>query len=170
MAKPASAGLLCYRRDPDGGLEVLLAHPGGPFFARKDAGAWGIPKGIVNEGEDLLMAARREFAEEIGWTLDEEVSFLNLGSIRMKSGKIVHAWAFESDRQVTPELSGTSVFTLEWPPRSGRRQTFQEIDRAEFFALSAAMEKIIEAQKPFLERLVAILASSKAGGRLDGQK
>jgi predicted NUDIX family NTP pyrophosphohydrolase len=158
MAKLISAGLLCYRQHPAGPAEVLLAHPGGPFFARQDAGAWSIPKGLVHEGEDLLAAARREFTEELGWAAPEEqAAFIPLGWIRMKSGKTVHAWAFASTLDVLPDLAGTSVFTLEWPPRSGRQQTFPEIDRADFFALPQAAEKILAAQQPFLERLEAAL-------------
>jgi predicted NUDIX family NTP pyrophosphohydrolase len=154
MAKLISAGLLCYRHNAQGAIEVLLAHPGGPFFARKDAGAWGIPKGLANEGEDLLLAARREFTEELGWLPPKEhAAFIPLGSIRMKSGKTVHAWGFASDRAEPPDLAGTSVFTLEWPPKSGREQTFPEIDRAEFFGLAEAAGKILPAQRPFLDRL-----------------
>jgi predicted NUDIX family NTP pyrophosphohydrolase len=153
MAKTISAGLLCYRHARDGALEVLLAHPGGPFFARKDAQAWGIPKGIVNEGEDLLAAARREFEEELGWVARAAVDYVALGSVRMKSGKTVHAWAFARAATGGPKLAGTSVFTLEWPPKSGRQQTFPEIDRAEFFGLAQAAEKILVAQLPFLDRL-----------------
>jgi predicted NUDIX family NTP pyrophosphohydrolase len=154
-AKLISAGLLCYRRGREGVLEVLLAHPGGPYFARKDLGAWGIPKGIVNEGEDLLTAARREFEEELGWPADgePEADYIALGWIRMKSGKTVHAWGWQSDRPEPPDLSGTSEFSLEWPPKSGRQQTFPEIDRAGFFGLGEAAEKIVAAQRPFLERL-----------------
>jgi predicted NUDIX family NTP pyrophosphohydrolase len=160
MAKLISAGLLCYRRDAAGALEVLLAHPGGPFFARKDAGAWSIPKGVANPGEDLLDAARREFAEELGWAPDEQAAFLSLGWVRMKSGKTVHAWAFASGRKDVFSLTGTSVFTLEWPPKSGRQQTFPEIDRAEFFSLPQAAEKILPVQQPFLERLLQALPNA----------
>jgi predicted NUDIX family NTP pyrophosphohydrolase len=154
MAQLISAGLLCYRSRSPGEIEVLLAHPGGPFFARKDAGAWGIPKGLVHAGEDLRAGARREFAEELGWQPDEQAAFVPLGAIRMKSGKTVHAWAFASGRQELPPLAGTCVFELEWPPRSGRLQTFPEIDRAEFFSLADAAEKILPAQQPFLDRLL----------------
>ncbi len=158
MAKLVSAGLLCYRQNAAGLAEVLLAHPGGPFFVRKDAGAWGIPKGLVHEGEDLLTAARREFTEELGWPPPEETAaYIPLGSIRMKSGKSVHAWAFASTSEPPVNLAGTSVFTLEWPPRSGRQETFAEIDRADFFALPQAAEKILPAQQPFLDRLAEAL-------------
>lgn len=152
-----SAGLLCYRRDAVGAIEVLLAHPGGPFFRNKDAGAWSIPKGLANEGEELLAAARREFTEEVGWTTDAGDAFMALESVRMKSGKTVHAWAFASRQPGRPELPGTSVVTLQWPPKSGRELTFPEIDRAEFFSLPAAREKIIPVQQPFLTRLQAAL-------------
>jgi predicted NUDIX family NTP pyrophosphohydrolase len=153
MAQVISAGLLCYRHSREGALEVLLTHPGGPFFARKDAHAWGIPKGIVHEGEDLLAAARREFAEELGWAAPAEVDCVALGWVRMQSGKMVHAWAFPTALAGAPKLAGTSVFTLEWPPKSGRQHTFPEIDRAEFFGLVQAAEKILVAQLPFLDRL-----------------
>ncbi len=159
MASLVSAGLLCYRQDAHGALEVLLAHPGGPFFARKDVGAWGIPKGIVEAGEDLLAAARREFWEELGWAPDANAAFLPLASSRMKSGKTVHAWAFALATPELPPLTCTSVFSVEWPPKSGRQQTYPEVDRAEFFTLEQAAEKISAAQRPFLERLqAAVLA------------
>ena len=160
MVKLISAGLLCYRRGPEGALEVLLVHPGGPFFARKDAGAWGIPKGLVHEEEDLLDAARREFVEELGWPPDPGATVIPLGWIRQKSGKTVHAWAFSSGLTEVPVLTGTSVFSIEWPPKSGRQQTFAEVDRAEFFGLADAAGKIIPAQQPFLDRLQDALRSA----------
>ncbi len=137
-------------------LEVFLVHPGGPFFRKKDAGVWGIPKGLVEAGEDLETAAVREFSEETGLEVTEPR--LPLGSIVQKGGKIVHAWAF---RGTVPDgfVPVSNSFEIEWPPRSGRRQSFPEIDRAEFFDLGTAREKINAAQIAFLERLT---------GELDG--
>jgi predicted NUDIX family NTP pyrophosphohydrolase len=147
-----SAGLLAYRRRP--GLEVLLAHPGGPYWARKDDGAWTIPKGLVRP-DDLLTGARREFTEETG--LKAEGPFAALEPVRQKSGKTVHGFAFEGDFGLDSFVSNT--FEMEWPPRSGKRQTFPEIDRIGWFAVDEAMRKIIAYQRPFLEELKAMLAS-----------
>ena len=155
MRAKTSAGLVVYRFR-DGRLEVFLAHPGGPFFARKDEGHWSIPKGEVESGEALFEAARREFEEEIGVRIPAEGPFLELGAIRQKGGKIVYAWGVEKDFELS-ELPQTSTFTMEWPPRSGRRQTFPEIDRARFFPLEEARRKIKPAQWPLLERLVVAL-------------
>lgn len=150
---PVSAGLLMYRVRA-GALEVLLAHPGGPLFARKDIGAWTVPKGAALVGEDLTSAARREFGEEIG--LPVVGTLIPLGSVRQRSGKIVHAWAFEGD---APDgfVPQSNEFELEWPPRSGQRKRFPEVDRAQFFPLNEAERKIILSQAPFLERLKAHL-------------
>ncbi len=131
-----------------GEIEVLLVHPGGPFFARKDEGAWTIPKGEVERGEDLLTRAKIEFEEELGVPATGE--FREIGSIKQKGGKVVHAWAVEGDF-TGPVRSNT--FEMEWPPRSGKRQTFPEVDRAEFFPLDIAWQKINETQRAFLERL-----------------
>lgn len=139
----------------DGGLEVLLAHPGGPFFARKDAGSWTIPKGLVEPGEEPMAAARREFEEEMGWAPPPGAVLLPLPPVRLKSGKTVLAWAFETTLQQIPPLPGTSTFTLVWPPKSGRVQTYPEIDRAAFFPLADAAVKLAEAQLPFLAALQA---------------
>jgi predicted NUDIX family NTP pyrophosphohydrolase len=144
-----SAGLLLYRVR-QGQLEVLLAHPGGPLFQTKDNGYWSIPKGEIEPGEDLLTAARREFAEEIGW--EPEGAFVPLGSIRQKGGKLVHAWAVAGDLDPTRDFHSNS-FTMEWPPGSDRQQAFPEIDRAEFFNLADARRKLKEPQHPFLDRL-----------------
>ncbi len=152
MAK-VSAGLLLFRRDPEG-VQVLLAHLGGPYFASKDLNAWGVPKGEVEEGEDPLAAARREFAEEIGFA--PAGPFLPLESVRQKSGKVVHAWAVEGE--FDPRLLVSNTFELEWPRGSGKVQTFPEIDRAEWFALAAARKKIILAQTSFLDRFEAALS------------
>lgn len=146
-----SAGLLAYRRRP--GLEVLLAHPGGPYWARKDDGAWTIPKGLVRP-DDLLVGARREFREETGFVA--EGPFAALKPVRQKSGKTVHGFAFEGDFSLDHFVSNT--FEMEWPPRSGKRRSFPEIDRIDWFAIGAAMTKIIAYQRPFLEELQAMLA------------
>jgi predicted NUDIX family NTP pyrophosphohydrolase len=153
----ASAGMLMYRRAAHG-LEVLLAHPGGPYFTKKDAGGWTIPKGEPESGEPLEAAAAREFSEETGLPVIGER--LPLGDIRQKGGKTVHAWAFAGD--VPPGFVPTSnLFEMEWPPRSGRRQQFPEIDRAEMFPLEVAREKINPAQAAFLDRLVELLGATK---------
>jgi len=141
----------------DGKLEVFLAHPGGPYFTKKDAGHWSIPKGEVEAGEELLVCALREFEEEIG--LSPHGPFLALGSIKQKGGKIVHAWAFEGDRGDDRPLAANH-FRLEWPPRSGNYQSFPEVDRAQFFSLVGAREKIKEAQATFIDRLVNALGGA----------
>jgi predicted NUDIX family NTP pyrophosphohydrolase len=152
-----SAGLLMYRRSPSG-LEVLLAHPGGPFFRNKDEGVWTIPKGEVDPGEDdLLATARREFVEELG--MRPEGTFLPLTPIKQKGGKIVHAWAVEGDLDVTKVVSNT--FTMEWPPKSGRQVEFPEIDRAEFFDVETAKRKINPAQAALVDELVERLGGSR---------
>ena len=144
-----SAGLLMYRRRALS-FEVLLVHPGGPFFARKDDGSWSVPKGLVDEGEDELAAARREFDEETGFAI-ASTQFTALGDVRLKSGKRVVAWAFEGDAD--PAALDSNEFELEWPPRSGRRRSFPEVDRAGWFEPEAASIKINVRQVPFLERL-----------------
>ena len=144
-----SAGILLYRHRDDG-LEVLLVHPGGPFFARRDAGAWSIPKGLHDESEEPLAAARREFAEELGSACPGGPA-LELGEIRQRNGKRVTAWAVEGDLDAGAIASNS--FTLEWPPRSGRSQEFPEVDRAGWFGLSDAREKLLAAQVPLLDRL-----------------
>jgi predicted NUDIX family NTP pyrophosphohydrolase len=147
MAK-VSAGLLMYRIN-EGELEFLLAHPGGPFWRNKDAGAWTIPKGEIQEGEEPLLAAQREFEEEIGFK--PEGTFVPLTPITQKGGKIVHAWAFQGDCDTTCIRSNN--FQMEWPPRSGRFQTCPEVDRAGFFRMAEAKQKINPAQAAFLEEL-----------------
>jgi len=149
-----SAGLLMYRMR-DGQLEVFLAHPGGPFFKNKDEGPWSIPKGEIESGEELLAAAIREFKEETG--LDPRGNFIELGAIKQKRGKIVHAWAFPGEWDEA-RLLQSNLFELEWPPRSGKIQRFPEIDRAGFFSIRHARQKLKEAQHPFLDRLVAAQA------------
>ncbi len=154
MAKRAnvSAGMLLFRRS-GGGLEVFLAHPGGPFWAGRDAGAWTIPKGLVEEGEDPLAAARREFREETGIAPAEP--FLPLGSVRQKAGKTVHAWAWEGDAD--PSAVVSNVMRTEWPRGSGRWLTFPEVDRCAWFAPSEAREKLNAAQAGLIDRLEELL-------------
>jgi predicted NUDIX family NTP pyrophosphohydrolase len=143
-----SAGLLLYRHRR-GVLEVFLVHPGGPFWAGKDAGAWSIPKGEYTLAEDPLAAARREFTEETGLTAAGE--FIPLTPLKQPGGKIIHAWAVQGD--CDPGAIRSNTFSLEWPPRSGRRQDFPEVDRAAWFPLAAAREKITQGQLGFLEEL-----------------
>jgi predicted NUDIX family NTP pyrophosphohydrolase len=144
-----SAGLLLFRRQGDG-FEVLLAHPGGPFFANRDDGAWTIPKGEVASGEDLVTRAQIEFEEELG--IKPSGNWIELGSIKQKGGKIVHAWGFEGDLPDHFALK-SNTFEMEWPPRSGKSQTFPEIDCAKFFVEKVARSKINPAQVSFLDRL-----------------
>lgn len=141
----------------DGCLQVLLVHPGGPFFRNKDNGAWTIPKGEAIEGEDLLSRAQLEFREEIG--IEPVASdFIELGMVKQKGGKTVHGWAFEGN---LPDdfVVASNTFAMEWPPRSGRTQDFPEIDRAEFFSVEVAKQKINQAQVELLDRLVEHLNS-----------
>jgi predicted NUDIX family NTP pyrophosphohydrolase len=151
MAK-TSAGLLMFRLR-GAAPEVLLVHPGGPLWAAKDDGAWSIPKGVVQPGEDALTAARREFAEETGFQADG--TFLPLTPLRQPSGKVIHAWAFAGDAE--PAELRSNLFSLEWPPKSGRQEAFPEVDRAGWFPLSAAQRKIIPGQRGFLAELAARL-------------
>jgi predicted NUDIX family NTP pyrophosphohydrolase len=143
-----SAGLLMYR-PIDHNLEVLLVHLGGPFWQRKDNGAWTIPRGEVEVGEDYFAAAIREFREETGW--QSQGPYLPLGEVRHRSGKTIHAWAFRGS--FDPAALQSNRFEIEWPPKSGRRVQFPEIDRAEFFSFAEAKEKIMESELPFLDRL-----------------
>ncbi len=152
-----SAGILVYRRRAEA-VEVLLVHPGGPFWARRDAGAWSIPKGEHTGAEEPEAAARREFAEETGWPLSGAV--LPLGDVRQKAGKTVTAFAAEGDFDAGTLASNR--FEMEWPPRSGRMQSFPEVDRAGWFSVAEAREKLVEGQRPLLDRLLAALAG--AGG------
>jgi predicted NUDIX family NTP pyrophosphohydrolase len=133
---------------------VLLAHPGGPYWAKKDAGAWSLPKGEIEPGEEPLAAARRELTEEIGLAVDG--SFLPLGELRQKGGKHVAAWAIEADFDPATLVSGT--FEIEWPPRSGRMQSFPEIDRAAWFDLAEARVRLLASQLPFLDALERAVA------------
>ena len=148
-----SAGLLAFRRND--GFEVLLAHPGGPFWTKRDDGAWTIPKGVADADADALSAARREFTEETGFTAAGEM--LPLKAVRQRSGKTVIAWAFEGDFDLA-EFS-SNEFEMEWPPRSGRRQSFPEIDRLAWFDYQTALKKIIAYQKPLLLQLHSTIQS-----------
>jgi predicted NUDIX family NTP pyrophosphohydrolase len=140
-------------RIAEGRLEVLLAHPGGPLYARKDAGHWTIPKGEIESGDEALATAIREVEEETGIAVDPRSRFLDLGTIRQKGGKLVHGFGVESDWDDSRPIR-SNLFQMEWPPRSGRQQSFPEVDRARFFSLEVAREKIRPAQIPLLDRLV----------------
>jgi predicted NUDIX family NTP pyrophosphohydrolase len=153
MPKQA-AGILLYRRGRNG-LEVLLAHPGGPLWARKDYGAWTLPKGQFTDGELPLDAAKREFEEEMGSKPAGE--FQTLGTLKQPSGKIIHAWAAEGEFDCATVKS--NLFTMQWPPRSGTMSEFPEVDRAAWFSIEEARVKILKGQSPFLDRLLALLNS-----------
>jgi predicted NUDIX family NTP pyrophosphohydrolase len=153
MAAASSAGILLHRRG-EAGTEVLLVHPGGPYWTRKDLGAWSIPKGELDPGEDPRACALREFAEETGVAL-ELAELDELGSVTLKSGKLVHGFAAAGELDAAAVRSNT--FELEWPPRSGRMRSFPEIDRAEWFALDAARAKLNPAQAAFVDRLEELL-------------
>lgn len=148
MTKKRSAGILLYR-NRGRVLEILLVHPGGPFWASKDAGAWSIPKGEIDEDADALECAKREFLEETGSPL--EGTFVPLAPLKQRSGKIVQAWAVQGDFDAASIRSNT--FSMEWPPRSGKQQEFPEVDRAEWFPLSRAREKLLAGQCGFLDEL-----------------
>ena len=150
-----SAGLLVYRRT-GGELEVLIVHPGGPFWAKKDEGAWSVPKGEYEPDEDPLEVALREFEEEIGAEPPDHATAVSLGELRQPSGKVVRAWAVEGDLDVSEVRSNT--FEMEWPPRSGRTQEFPEVDRAGWFGLEEAQRKLLRGQVGFLDRLEGLLA------------
>jgi predicted NUDIX family NTP pyrophosphohydrolase len=152
MAAPRSAGILLFRRE-GGETQFLLVHPGGPFWAKKDAGAWSIPKGQIESEEEPRACAVRELEEELGQAPDlDPEQLIELGSIRQKAGKVVEAWAAEAD--FDPAVLASNTFTMEWPPRSGNQQEFPEVDRAEWFDLETAREKILPAQAEFLDRLL----------------
>jgi predicted NUDIX family NTP pyrophosphohydrolase len=146
-ARQVSAGVLAFHCRPE--LEVLLAHPGGPFWAKKDAGAWTIPKGVAEPGDELIAAARREFTEET--SLVAQGDMIELAPVVQRSGKLVHAFALEADFDISQFVSNT--FALEWPPKSGRQQSFPEIDRIAYFTLPMAKQKIIAYQLPLLAEL-----------------
>ena len=152
MATKLSAGILIYRIR-SAALEVLLVHPGGPFWAKKDLGAWSIPKGEFEDGDDPLETAKREFLEETGSPVSGP--FAPLSPRKQKSGKLVHAWAVEGDLEASTIVSNT--FSMEWPPRSGKQQEFPEVDRGEWFTMPAAREKLQEGQIGFLDDLELLL-------------
>lgn len=145
-----SAGLLIFRRT-NGLIEVLLGHPGGPFWRRKDDGAWTIPKGLVEPDEDPLLAAQREAAEELGISVQGDFHWL--GQYKQPGGKLVLVWAVDPDTEINPAAIASNRFEMEWPPRSGRLQTFPEIDRAGWFSLNEARLKILKGQAPMLDDL-----------------
>lgn len=150
-----SAGLLLYRRDPE--IEVFLGHFGGPYWQNKEQGAWTIPKGVVEDGEAPLDAAQREFKEETGLPIPTDPKgYVELGTIEQSSHKRVTAWAVEGD--VDPDALESDAFEMEWPPNSGTAQTFPELDRAAYFDLETAAEKIVDGQRAFLDRLRAIVS------------
>jgi predicted NUDIX family NTP pyrophosphohydrolase len=153
--KNLSAGLLMYRRRA-GQVEVLLAHPGGPFWTTRDDGAWSIPKGLVDDGEDHLTTAKREFEEELG-TPPNAAQFIPLGEVKQKAGKTVVAFAFEGD--LDPTTIESNTFKAEWPPRSGQWRSFPEVDRAAFFPLDVARVKMNPAQAELLSRLESLISA-----------
>lgn len=150
-----SAGILLYRRSDDG-LEVFLVHPGGPYWAKKDEGAWSVPKGLFEDGEDPLDAAKREFCEETGFAVTG--NFMELTPLKQPSGKVVYAWAVEGNIDATAIKS--NMFSMEWPPRSGRQQEFPEVDRGGWFTMAQAQEKLLPGQRGFADELQRKLADS----------
>ena len=154
-----SAGLLLHRRGPDGGIEVLIGHMGGPFWARKDAGAWSIPKGEHGPDEEPRDVALREFAEELGAPAPV-TDLVPLGEVRQSGGKRLTVWAAEGDFDAAGAVSNT--FSLEWPPRSGRMQEFPEIDRAAWTTLDEARVKLVQGQVPLLDRLLGLVTSQRS--------
>lgn len=154
MPERVSAGILLFRRLPTGGIEVLLGHPGGPYFASRDHGDWSVPKGEVEEGEDLEAVARREFREETGHEAPDALA-IPLGTVRQKGGKLVHAWALEGD--LDPAAARSNTFTMQWPPGSGTWISVPEIDRVAWFEPAEARRRVKEAQVPFIDRLLASL-------------
>jgi predicted NUDIX family NTP pyrophosphohydrolase len=155
MSNKRTAGILMYRLR-DHTIEVFLVHPGGPYWAKKDAGAWSIPKGEIDENEDFLDAARREFQEETGLAIDGD--FMALTPVKQTGGKVVHAWAVEGD--CNAEVIKSNTFSMEWPPRSGHRKEFPEVDQARWFSLEIAKEKILTAQVKLLEELDRMITSA----------
>lgn len=151
MAKKAAAGLLLFRRREQ--LEVFLVHPGGPFWAKKDVGAWTLPKGEIDDGEDPLAAAKREFTEETGFAVEGQ--FYPLEPVRQSGGKLVLAWALEGD--CDPSKLCSNSFSMEWPPKSGKPREFPEVDRGGWFALGEARKRILPAQENFLDQLLSLL-------------
>jgi predicted NUDIX family NTP pyrophosphohydrolase len=156
VSERRSAGLLLYRRRPNSGIEVLLAHPGGPVWAKRDEGAWTVPKGEFHEGEQAWDVARREFEEETGHPPPDGEP-IELGEIRQKGGKFVEAWALEGD--LDPATAHSNTFPFQWPPRSGKWITIPEIDRVEWFVPDEARLRIKDTQIPFIDRLLGALSS-----------
>lgn len=154
-----SAGLLLYRQNDDSGIEVLLVHPGGPFWRNKDVAAWTVPKGEFSEDEDPLEAAKREFKEETG-SAPPEGEYVALKPIKQKNGKIVHTWAVEGD--FDPATLDSNTFEMEWPPKSGRMQAFPEIDRAEWFSSDSAKRKVLSGQAALIDELLTLRSKSAA--------
>jgi predicted NUDIX family NTP pyrophosphohydrolase len=154
-----SAGLLLFRRSTE--LEIFLVHPGGPFWAKKDDGAWSLPKGEYSEEEDALLAAQREFQEETGFRVEGD--FLPLGELKQPGGKIVTAWAVAGDVDAASVKSNT--FSIEWPPKSGRMRAFPEVDRASWFPVAMARNKLLKGQIEFVDRLLVLLESYRADVR-----
>ncbi|WP_119304886.1 NUDIX domain-containing protein [Dongia deserti] len=151
-----SAALLVYRRTRDG-LQVFLVHPGGPFWAKKDQGAWSIPKGEFDESEDGLAAAKREFFEEVGQTIDGDC--VALIPVKQKGGKIIYTWAVEGD--VDEAAVKSNEFEMEWPPRSGRKARFPEVDRGQWFSIAEARRRLLSSQVPIINELAARLGAGK---------
>jgi predicted NUDIX family NTP pyrophosphohydrolase len=172
MKPGISAGTLLYRRGATG-LEVLLAHPGGPYWRQQDWGSWSVPKGIAEDDEALEAVAAREFGEEVGFAL-EDVAVdpsrppLDLGEVTLKSGKVVHAWAVEGD--VDPALAHSNEVEIEWPPRTGRRLTIPEVDRVAWFGTDEARKRAHPAQAAFVDRLEARLAAMPGAGDQAGDR
>ena len=159
MSQPQSCGILLYRR-PEGGPEVLLAHPGGPYWKQQDYGSWSIPKGLAEDGEAPEAVAAREFAEETGFDLaavtrEPGVAPIDLGEVTLKSGKVIRAWAVEGD--LDPAVSRSNEIEIEWPPRTGRRLVIPEVDRVAWFAVEEARRRAHPVQAEFVERLAARL-------------
>jgi predicted NUDIX family NTP pyrophosphohydrolase len=160
MAK-ISAGILLFRKAP-AGLQVMLVHPGGPFWAKKDLGAWSIPKGLADEAEDLIEAAKREFLEETGAAVEGE--FIDLGAHKQPGGKTVVAFACEGD--FDPASLSSNMFSLEWPPRSGKTAEFPEVDRAAWHTIDEALERVHKGQRPIIAALIEQLDAEARGGAL----
>lgn len=158
MANQKSAGLLVFRRR-SGNLEFLIAHPGGPFWAKKDSGAWSVPKGLVDDDEDHLATAKREFEEELGQTVQGD--FQELSALKQPSGKVVYCWLVEADLDLSNMQS--NLFEMEWPPRSGKMESFPEIDRAEYMKPSVCMDKLLVGQRPFILEAMEKLGVSTQG-------
>jgi predicted NUDIX family NTP pyrophosphohydrolase len=157
MPRQISAGLLMFSETING-LKVFLVHPGGPFFSNKDDGYWGIPKGLIEENEELLTAAKREFEEETG--IKQVGELIHLDTVIQSNNKEVHAWAFKTENDKPIEIT-CNTFEMEWPPHAGKRQKFPEVDKGEFFTIEEAKMKMYSAQHPFLERLQEHLKNNK---------